>query len=167
MATEHFNIDFILVEILVIVSIVSILVRRIKMPYTLGLILTGLGISVFNIQIGIELDPELILTLFLPALLFEGAMNIDVNVLKKNIKSITLLSLVGTFLTTIIIGFVLRLFIKMPLSISLLFASMIAPTDPIAVIGIFKELGVGKSLSVLIEGESLFNDGVAIVLFRI
>ena len=90
MATEHFNIDFILVEILVIVSIVSILVRRIKMPYTLGLILTGLGISVFNIQIGIELDPELILTLFLPALLFEGAMNIDVNVLKKNIKSITL-----------------------------------------------------------------------------
>ena len=167
MATEHFNIDFILVEILVIVSIVSILVRRIKMPYTLGLILTGLGILVFNIQIGIELDPELILTLFLPALLFEGAMNIDVNVLKKNIKSITLLSLVGTFLTTIIIGFVLRLFIKMPLSISLLFASMIAPTDPIAVIGIFKELGVGKSLSVLIEGESLFNDGVAIVLFRI
>ena len=80
----------------------------------------------------------------------------------------TIFSIAGALTTFFIFYFFKSKIVrKKTLLLSLLFASMIAPTDPIAVIGIFKELGVGKSLSVLIEGESLFNDGVAIVLFRI
>ncbi len=161
-----FEIEFIL-WILIIVSIVSVIVRRIRMPYTLGLILAGLLISVFDIDIGLRLTPELLLTLFLPGLLFEASMNIDTEIMSRHIKSLSAFAVFGLFLSVMGTGSLLHFLLRVPWEISFLFASMIAPTDPIAVLAIFKNLGVSKRLSVLVEGESLFNDGTGIVIFRI
>ncbi len=157
----------IILWVLIIVSTVAVLVRRIRVPYTLGLIFAGLIISYFQIPLGIHLTPELLLTIFLPGLLFEGAMNVDTDYLIRNIKSITLFAIFGLLLSVMAAGSVLHFVLGVPWEISFLFASMIAPTDPIAVIDIFRRLGVSKKLGVLIEGESLFNDGTGIVLFRI
>ena len=164
--SEVFQVQIVL-WVLIIVSIVSIIVRRVKLPYTLGLILTGLIISIFNIELGIHLTPELLLTIFLPGLLFEGAMNIDPEKLLKNIKSIILFAVVGLTLSVLIAGSIFHYLLGIPWQISLLFAAMIAPTDPVAVLSIFRRLGVSKELATLIEGESLFNDGTGLVLFKI
>lgn len=164
--SEGFQIQIIL-WVLIIVSIVSILVRRVKLPYTLGLILTGLGISILNIDLGIHLTPDLLLTIFLPGLLFEGAMNINPDKLFRNIKSIILFAVVGLTLSVLIAGSIFHYLLGIPWQISLLFAAMIAPTDPVAVLSIFRRLGVSKELATLIEGESLFNDGTGLVLFKI
>lgn len=148
-------------------SIVSIAVRKIRLPYTLALIFTGLGITYFNIPIGIKFTPELLLTLFLPALLFEGAMNINIRDFSKNIKSISLFASFGVAIAIILTGVVMHYIFSIPLSLGFLFGAMIVPTDPIVVLNIFKQLGISKNLSVIIEGESLFNDGTAIVFFKI
>ena len=160
------EIEFIL-WILIIVSIVSVIVRQVRMPYTLGLIITGLLISIFDIDIGLRLTPELLLTLFLPGLLFEASMNVDTNILYRNIKSLSIFAVFGLFISVMGTSALLHFLLRVPWQISLLFASMIAPTDPIAVLAIFKRLGVSKKLAVLVEGESLFNDGTGIVMFRI
>ncbi|MBN2367770.1 Na+/H+ antiporter [Candidatus Woesearchaeota archaeon] len=151
--------------ILLIVSVVSVIVRRIKMPYTLGLIFAGLTISVLKVPLGITLTPELLFFIFLPGLLFEGAMNIDTEQLFRNIKAISLFAVFGLLLSVFAAGSVFHYVLGVPWEISFLFAAMIAPTDPIAVLAIFKRLGVSKRLAVLLEGESLFNDGTGIVLF--
>lgn len=164
--TAGLEIEFIL-WILIIVSLVSVIVRRIKMPYTLGLIITGLLISIFDIDIGLRLTPELLLTIFLPGLLFEASMNIDTEILYRNIKSLSIFAVFGLFISVIGTGSLLHFILRVPWQISFLFASMIAPTDPIAVLGIFKRQGISKRLGVLVEGESLFNDGTGIVMFKI
>ncbi|MBN1503276.1 Na+/H+ antiporter [Candidatus Woesearchaeota archaeon] len=153
--------------LLIVVSIVAVAVRRIRLPYTLALLLTGLGITYFKIPLGIKLTPELLLTLFLPALLFEGAMNIDIQDFQRKIKSISLFASFGVGIAIVLTGVVLHYVFKLPLSIGFLFGAIIVPTDPIVVLNIFKQLGISKNLSVIIEGESLFNDGTAIVFFKI
>lgn len=167
----------ILLWVLIIVSIVSIVVRRIKLPYTLGLIITGLAISGFKLYnyVGIGLTPEFLdtvapeifLLIFLPGLLFEGAMNIDTDELFRNIKSISLFAILGVLTTVLIASGVLHYVLHIPYQISLLFAAMVTPTDPIAVMAIFKKLGVSKKLGVLLEGEALFNDGTGLVIFKV
>ncbi len=156
--------------ILIIVSIVAIAVRRIRLPYTLALIITGLALTFFTFpatQGLAEQFPELLLTLFLPALLFEGAMNINTEELSNNIKTITLLSVVGVTLSVIICGISIHYLLGLSWSLSFIFGALISPTDPIAVIRIFKELGVSKKLSTIVEAESLFNDGTGIIIFKI
>jgi len=160
------EIQFIL-WILIIVSIVSVVMRWLRMPYTLGLIIAGLIISVLEMDIGLRLTPELLLTIFLPGLLFEASMKIDTEILFRNIKSLGLFAIFGLLLSVLSTGGLFHFFLSVPWSISFLFAAMIAPTDPIAVLAIFKKQNVSRSLGVLVEGESLFNDGTGIVIFRI
>lgn len=137
----------------------------------------GLFISLFKLNqyVGLTLTsnlltqiaPEVFLTIFLPGLLFEGAMNLDTEKLFRNIKTISSFAIIGVLLTVLIAATVFHYVLNVPWQISLLFAAMIAPTDPIAVLSIFKKLGVPKKLSMLLEGESLFNDGTGIVIFRV
>ncbi len=145
----------------------SVVARLLKIPYTLGLVMTGLMISALNIDLGIHLTPELLMTLFLPGLLFDGAMNINTDELYKNIKTVTLLAFFGIILSVFGGGFILHYLLNVPWEISFLFAAIIAPTDPVAVIAIFNRLGVSKKLGIILEGEALFNDGTGIVAYRI
>lgn len=137
-----------------------------QIPYTLLLVIVGLGLAFVDIRL-VNLSPELILEIFLPPLLFEAAWNIRWRNLKNNLVPVTLLAIVGVIITVIGIGFALNYFTDLTLPIALLVGASLAATDPVAVIALFRELGVGERLTVLMEGESLFNDGVAVVAFGI
>ncbi|MFQ6088070.1 MAG: Na+/H+ antiporter [Candidatus Methanofastidiosia archaeon] len=152
---------------LIIASGVAIAVKYIKLPYTIALVLTGLVLGTLNLLSGIELSEELIFFIFLPPLLFEGTLNMDLEQVRESAKVITLLSLVGIVVSTLTIGFMLFLILKLPFSVALLFGAIISPTDPISVLAIFRKLGVPKKLSLIVEGESVFNDGTGVVVFGI
>ncbi len=158
--------ETLIIELLLIVSVVAIVVRRLRIPYTVALVITGLLIT-FQSTFKFELTPELILALFVPPLVFEAAFHINLQELRRNLPAILLMAIPGVILTTFIIGGLLVIGIHLSLPIALVFGSLIAATDPVAVVALFRTLGVPKRLTTLIEGESLFNDGTAIVLFNL
>ncbi len=117
------------------------------------------------------LTPNLILFVFLPILIFESAYNMEAREVIKNLLPITVLALPGLLLSTVMCGVGVMLAggqdFGMTWEVALLLGVIVSATDPVAVVGLFKELGAPKRLSILVEGESLFNDGTAIVLFNI
>ena len=155
--------------LLLIAVLVAIAVKYIRLPYTIALVLCGAVIGVSGVEWieGIELSEELILFIFLPALLFEGAIHIDFDKLKENSKVILVLAVVGLTLGIFIVGYLLHYFTGIDFIYCLLFGAMIMPTDPVSVLALFKKLGVPKRLSMIVEGESLFNDGTGIVIFGV
>ena len=163
---QFLSTETLIIELLLIVSIVAIAVRRLRIPYTVALVIVGLLIT-FQSSFKFELTPELILALFVPPLVFEAAFHLNIHELRRNLPTILFLAVPGVILTMLIIGGLLVFSIKLSLPIALLFGALIAATDPVAVVALFRTLGVPKRLSVLIEGESLFNDGTAIVLFNL
>ena len=153
-------------ELLLIAILVAIAVKYIRLPYTIALVLCGLVISLVGFK-GISLSEELIMLIFLPPLIFEGAIHIDLETLKENLLIILTLAFLGLIAAIIITGFLMYYLVSIPLLIALLFGAMIMPTDPVSVLAMFKKLGVSKRLSTIIEGESLFNDGTGVVLFTV
>ena len=173
--TAHSSVEF-LIWLLVAASVIAVIAKRIGIPYTVALVIGGLLLSaaplafLAPLQPGSRpewLTPDVILTLFLPALLFEGSLQIDFRHILTDLAPLLLLANVGVLIATLVIGFALSRFAGMPLIAALLFGAMVSATDPISVLAIFKELKVEERLSVLVECESLFNDGTAIVLFEI
>jgi CPA1 family monovalent cation:H+ antiporter len=158
--------ETLIIELLLIVSLVAIAVRRLQVPYTVALVVAGLLIT-NQTTFQFELTPELILALFVPPLIFEAAFHINLRELQSNLSNILLLAIPGVVLTTVIVGGALSLVTPLPLPVTLVFGAMIAATDPVAVVALFRALGVPKRLALLIEGESLLNDGTAIVLFNL
>jgi CPA1 family monovalent cation:H+ antiporter len=161
------------VILLSLAALAAIIVRRIPLPYTVTLVLIGLALS-FVPSVGIDLSSELILAILVPPLICEATLSIKWRNLRENLAPILLLAVVGTFMGTFIVAaiitlvgatFIPELDIILPAAIA--FGALISATDPVAVIAFFRSLGVSKRLAVLVEGESLFNDGVAIVIFSI
>jgi CPA1 family monovalent cation:H+ antiporter len=165
--------------ILMVISVFTYVIsKKTNFPYTLLLVLVGTGlvfvskIPLFHFLQDFSLTPELLFYVFLPTLLFEAAYNIKIQKLVENFRSITLLAIGGLLISTTVIGFgfsfLLSLFgVEIPLIISFLFGAIISATDPVAVISLFKEYGAPKRLTLIFEGESLFNDGTAVALFTI
>lgn len=135
-----------------------------KIPYTLLLVIVGMGLAFVDVRL-VNLSPQLILEIFLPPLLFEAAWNLSWRNLKSNWLPITLFAIFGVVISIVGIGFSLYQWAGLTLPIALLVGAALAATDPVSVIALFKELGASKKLTVLMEGESLFNDGVAVVAF--
>lgn len=159
-------------------SIALFLARRLDIPHTVLLVLIGTGLgflSVFPYLSFVQefkLTPELLFYLLLPTLIFESAYQMDIRKMVRDSKLILLLS-VGSFLiSTVLIAFGLQIAlgwidITVPISITLLFGALISATDPVAVLALFKEYGAPRRLSLIFEGESLFNDATAVALFLI
>jgi CPA1 family monovalent cation:H+ antiporter len=164
--TDIFEIEVLILELLLIVSIVAVVVRRFRIPYTVGLVLAGLALS-FRPPLKIELTPELILAILLPPLVFEAAFHLNIDKLRRNVGTILLLAIPGVILTMLITGGIVSYGAGLPLGAALVFGALIAATDPVSVVAIFRRIGAPKRLEVMLEGESLFNDGTAIVLFGI
>jgi CPA1 family monovalent cation:H+ antiporter len=163
-----------MVALVVVATLVGIIAHKVKLPYTVLLMLVGIGLSFIGLVPNIELTQELLLGVFLPALLFEAAIHFPFNELKKFAPTIATLAAPGVILTALATALVLMIEIstfkvnaEMGFMHYLLFGTIIAATDPIAVIALFKQLGVKKKLSVILEGESLFNDGTAIVMYSV
>ena len=101
-------------------------------------------------------------------LIFEASLHIGWRDFRRDLPAILLLAVVGVFLSTFIVGEAISLALdEIPLLAAIAFGALISATDPVAVIAFFRSLGVGKRLALLVEGESLLNDGVAIVLFTL
>lgn len=135
-----------------------------QIPYTLLLVIVGLGLAFVDIRL-VNLSPELILEIFLPPLLFEAAWNIKWKDLKQNITPVLFLAIIGVIISILGISLALSKFTSLSLPMALLVGASLSATDPISVVALFRELGAGKKLTTVMEGESLFNDGVAVVAF--
>ncbi|WP_313949312.1 sodium:proton antiporter [Leptolyngbya sp. FACHB-261] len=135
-----------------------------KIPYTLLLVIVGLGLAFLNVRL-VNLSPELILSIFLPPLVFEAAWNLQWARLKQDLIPICLFAIVGVLVSIVGIALGLNQIAGLSLPTALLIGASVSATDPVSVVALFRELGVDKRLTTLMEGESLFNDGMAIVAF--
>ncbi|XP_047969241.1 LOW QUALITY PROTEIN: sodium/hydrogen exchanger 8-like [Salvia hispanica] len=151
-------------------------------PYTLALLLLGIALGALEygthhrlgklgdgIHLWANIDPELLLVVFLPALLFESSFSMEVHQIKRCIMQMFLLAVPGVLISTFCLGAALKLAFPYNWSwkTSLLLGGLLSATDPVAVIALLKELGASKKLSTIIEGESLMNDGIAIVVYQL
>lgn len=166
MATEVATELLDLLIVFIIAAGVGIFVAKIgRFPYTIALLLAGLAASVFDLGIDIELSHDLILLVLLPPLLFEGAATTNLEYFRRYSGPILAMAIPGLLLSVAILGVLGQFAFGMPLLVALLFAAMILPTDPVSVLALFEDLGAPERLAVLVEGESLVNDGVGVVLF--
>ena len=155
------------VVLLAVAAAMAIVVKRIKVPYTVALVLVGLAFAFFPNFVDIDFSAELILGLLIPPLLFEATLHIPWPKLKADLVPILIFAIGGTMLGTFAVGWIVWWLVGVPWLAAVAFGALISATDPVAVIAFFKSLGVTKRLSVLVEGESLFNDAVAFVAFTL
>jgi CPA1 family monovalent cation:H+ antiporter len=151
---------------------------RLRLPYTVLLVLVGLllvplsRLEAFEFLAHFRLTPDTLFFIFLPILIFESAYRIDIRDIGENAWSISLLSVASLLISAFFIAFagywaLVLVGIELPFLVLLLFGALISATDPVAVLALFKEFGAPKRLSLIFEGESLFNDGTALALFLV
>jgi len=155
------------VVLLAVAAAMAIIVKRVKVPYTVALVVVGLIFAFFPNFVDLDFSPELILGLLIPPLLFEATLHLPWSKLKADLFPILLFAIGGTMLGTFAVGWIVWALVGVPWLAAVAFGALISATDPVAVIAFFKSLGVAKRLSVLVEGESLFNDAVAFVAFTL
>ena len=167
-----------LFSLLLISLIVFLLSRKLRMPYTVLLVVCGSFLvplsetSVFSFITSFELTPELLFFVFLPILVFESAYNMNLRSFTENIYSIGLLAIVGLVILTLFVGgvgyYAFKLAgLEVPVMALLLFGAIIASTDPVAVLALFKEYGAPRRLTLIFEGESLLNDATGFAAFLV
>ncbi len=168
------EIVLIVMGLLTVAMIVAGICRNIPIPYTVILVIIGIGFGHigrhypgFNDLLTFQLTPELVLFLFLPALIFESAFNLDSRKLIKDIAPVMVLAIPALLISTFVIGIGLWSLLEISFVLALLFGALISATDPVAVVALFKEVGAPQRLTILVEGESLLNDATAIVIFNI
>jgi len=157
-------IEEIIIILLFIATLVGIAARRFRVPYTLGLVVIGLLITLLP-QVHISIQPTLIFALLIPPLIFEGAFHLNFQDLRRDLVVILIFAIPGVILTMAIVGAFVSWGTGIPILYTLVFGAIVAAIDPVAVIALFRTFGVPKRLQVLLEGESLLNDGTSIVLF--
>ncbi len=153
--------------LLLIAAVVSMLARKIRLPYTVGLIVAGLGIALLHLPIQVTLTKHLIFSAFLPPLIFEAAFQMPWKPLKRDLPVTLTLATLGVLIATGIVTGGILLLLHWSWQTALLMGVLISATDPVSVIATFKSAKVQGRIDLLVEAESLFNDGTAAVLFGI
>ncbi len=153
--------------LLVVTLIVALISRVLRLVYTLVLVIVGLVIGLLPILPHVHLDPDVVLFLFLPALLFEGAWNVDIEKLLADWLPVFLLAVPGLGVSLVLVAAVVHWGIGLSWLLALLLGAMVSPTDPVAVLSLLRQLGIADRLRTIIEGESLFNDGVGAAFYEI
>lgn len=156
-----------IVVLLAIAAGVAFLARRANFPFTVALVLAGFVAAGLGELVAVEASADLILALLVPPLLFEATLNLPWQKLRADLFGVLTLALAGTLFGSLAVGTVVHYLLDLPWSLSFAFGALISATDPVAVIAFFKSLGTPKRLSILVEGESLFNDAVAVVVFGV
>ena len=153
---------------LLIAAIVAMVVRRLKVPYTVGLMLTGIVLAVSPFPSDdIGMTKDLIFNIFLPPLIYEAAIYIKWHELRRDLPVILTLATVGVLLSAAVMAAGMHYLAGWGWQSAILFGVLIAATDPVSVIATFKEAGVHGRLRLLVEAESLFNDSTAAIAFSI
>lgn len=153
--------------LLLVAAIVAMLARRLHLPYTVGLVAAGVALAFLPVASGAGLTRELIFTSFLPPLVFEAAIWMSWRELRKDILVVLTLVTLGVLLSTAFTTVGMHYVIGWQWISALLFGALISATDPVSVIALFREIGVRGRLKLLVESESLFNDGTAAVVFSV
>jgi CPA1 family monovalent cation:H+ antiporter len=156
----------IVIGLLFLAALVGIITQRLRLPYTVGLVILGLAIAARN-QIGINIIPNLILALLVPPLVFEAAFHLNLSELRRNFTPILTLAVPGVLITTFLVGFIIAKGTGISIYLALICGALVSATDPVSVVALLRTIGVPQRLQVLLEGESLFNDGTAIVVFNL
>jgi Na+:H+ antiporter len=166
--------EIVFILLFIVATAVAIVARRLRVPYTVALVLAGLTLGSLHAFAAPRLTRELLFTLCLPGLLFEAAFHIEFGRFWRNRIATFSLAVPGVVAAIAITGIILapivnRLHLTSGFSWqhALVFGALLAATDPIAVVGLFKSMGAPKRLSMLVEGESLLNDGTSIVFFSV
>jgi CPA1 family monovalent cation:H+ antiporter len=153
------------VALLAIAITVSIAARQFRLPYTVGLVIVGAGLTLSKPDFGLHLTHDLIFDLILPPLLFDAAISISWRELRRDFFPIAVLATLGTVIAAGVVAGGMIWLLGWPASSALVFGVLIAATDPVAIIAMFKDNKLKGRLCLLVESESLLNDGAAAVLF--
>src|SRR5690242_18558533 len=153
------------VWLLLAAAILGILAWRLNLPYAVVLVLAGTAVEQIHVVVMPQLEPRVQLFVFLPPLLFDAAFRLDDVQLRRLAQPVLWLAIPGTVATAAIVGAVLVLTLHLGVPQALLFGSIVSATDPVAVVAVFRTLNAPRRVAVLVEGESLINDGVAITLY--
>jgi monovalent cation:H+ antiporter, CPA1 family len=164
----------VLVILYCIATAVAIAVRRLRMPYTVALVIVGLALGSLRLITPPHLTQELLFTFFLPGLLFEAAFHLDLSAFRRVWRSAVTLAVPGvvvgvaiTAFTMLAVARVFDLGSAVDLNVGLVFGALVAATDPVAVTALFRELEAPASLATLVESESLINDGTGVVFLTL
>ncbi len=150
---------------LLIASIVAMLARRARVPYTVGLVVVGIVLVLMGRAPDISLTKDLLFSVFLPPLIFEAAFHIKWNELRSNLTPVCLMATLGLVLSALVIAAGMHYMAGWWWAQAAVFGVLISATDPVSVIATFKNTGIVGRVRLLVEAESLFNDGTAAVLF--
>lgn len=174
---HEFHDAFIQILLLLAISVTVIgIAKLLKEPYSIALVLVGLLLGLTELPIiedaefyitQSEVFQATVISLFLPILLGDATLKLPFHHLYSQKKPVLGLAFAGTFISFLCIGSGAYFLLDLPLAVAFTFAALMSATDPISVLSIFKSLGVPQKLSTVMEGESLFNDGIAVVLFKI
>lgn len=155
----------VVVALLSVAAVTALVVRRLRIPYSVSLVVLGLVAGALLPRGTIQVTPELVLLALVPGLVFEAALRIELPDLRSTFGWMVLLAAPGVLISAAIVAIVLNLATGLRFDLGMVVGAMVAATDPVAVISTFRNLGAPRRLATLVEGESLFNDGTALVLF--
>jgi CPA1 family monovalent cation:H+ antiporter len=162
------EIDIVKVGLLLFVAcLVAIITRRIGLPYSVGLVVAGIGLGVTGYLGRVELTPQLIFTFLLPPLIFEAALHLGWQQARREAPLVLTLAFVGTLLSAIVVAVGMHWLAGWGWQASMLFGSLIGATDPVSVIAMMKEQNAEPRLRFIMESESIVNDGAAAVMFSL
>src|SRR5215207_4151854 len=162
------GVELVLISLLVSVSVLAAASRAIGVPYPIVLVLGGLVMGFVPGIPNVELEPELVLVVFLPPLLYSAAFFASLRDLKYDLRSISLMAVGLVIATACAVAVVAHALIDgLPWAAAFTLGAIVAPTDPLAAIEIGSRLGMPRRLRTVIEGESLINDGTALVIYRV
>ncbi|MEP6847360.1 MAG: sodium:proton antiporter [Acidobacteriota bacterium] len=156
------------IELIILVgALVAIVARRLRIPYTLGLVVAGIAIPLLHINFEVRFSKDLLFNILLPPLIFEAALYIRWKELRKDLPVIFTYATLGVLLSATVTSVIMHFVLGWIWPAAIIFGVLIAATDPVSVIATFKEAKVEGRLRRLVEAESLFNDGTAAVAFAI
>lgn len=153
--------------LLLLMSIVAMLSRRLRLPYSVGLVLAGIGLAIAPWRFSLPLDRTLIFTVLLPPLIFEAALQLEWRAFRRDLPVSLLLAFPGVAVAAGAVAAGAHYLLGWSWIGAGLFGVLIAATDPVSVVATFRELKIRSRLSLLVESESLLNDGAAAVGFAI
>ncbi|MFO0683384.1 MAG: sodium:proton antiporter [Sandaracinus sp.] len=167
-----------LFALLVVAALVAVLARRLRLPYTVLLVTAGIGLAALADAAllpsldAVRLTPTLVFHVLLPVLVFEASFHISWLRFRESVRAILLLALPGVVLAVVTGGALTYLLESLlgtaiPLTVAVLISAILAATDPVSVVALFKELGVPERLGTIVEGESLLNDAIGVVAFTV
>lgn len=163
-----------LLVLLVVAALIVLIAKQLRVPYTVALLLLGLGIGLAGSVVGFTplesavrelLSPGLFFDLILPPIIFEAALHVKFPLLRRRAGLILSLAFLGVIFTTLFTGTLVAYVTALPIAAAFLLAAILSPTDPIAIVDLFRRLRVPEELSTIVESEALLNDAAGVILF--